>query len=150
MNKVFEDYFNETNGKPFDYEGKLIKLSHSINVNGGENFKIDSFVTKSKWKQGVVFQVLNGELEMNNDVNTRFVLWEGSFSENSNIKVLKGEKLIVYNVWDVGNGIMQYGHNGAGLYVIEIKNKLTFYCNDGFPNDNLDDLVFDVTKLVLV
>ncbi len=150
MEKPFEYYFNETNGLPFDYKGKVIKLSHRIDIIGGEIFRIDNLTTDSEWKQGMVLHSLNGKIEINGSIEKQFVLWEDTLPKNPSFKIISGEQLVVYNVWDIGNGVMQYGHNGAGLYVEEKNNRITFYCNDGHPDDNLNDLVFNLSKLVVV
>jgi len=50
-------------------------------------------------------------------------------------------------IWRLNNKPMQYGHNGAALYIEEIPNGKRYYCNDGSPDDDFDDLVFTIEKV---
>jgi hypothetical protein len=55
--------------------------------------------------------------------------------------------LEVYNLWDKGDGVTEAWHNGAAMIVEEIPGGRRYRCNDGYPDDDFDDLVFE---LVLV
>lgn len=48
------------------------------------------------------------------------------------------------NAWDLGDGRPQSWHNGVALLVEEIPTGRRYHCNDGDPDDDLDDLVFRV------
>jgi hypothetical protein len=142
MNKTFEEYFNESNGKPFDYQGKTIQLSFFMEIENESNFRLENFETNSDWKQGIVIRAINGNLKFDRIENSAFVFWEDKFDEFIDFEFKYGEKLMIYNVWDTGNGQMQYGHNGAGIYIKKDDYKITLNCNDGHPNADLNDLIF--------
>ncbi|WP_203256760.1 hypothetical protein [Hyunsoonleella ulvae] len=148
MEKSFEEYFNETDGQPFNYNGKKIQLSLHLKPDNLSKYRIDNFQTKSDWKQGIVVRALKGELHHNGTKNTAFVFWQDNFNEHIDFEYINGEKLIIYNVWDTGNGVMQAGHNGAGIFIEETNDGgLIFNCNDAFPDGSMNDLVFTIKKL---
>ena len=145
LDKVFEEYFVENQGLPFEYKGKTIKISHNILLHPDNKWIIiDNLITNSKWKQGVVLYILNGEMRLNGVKSNSFIIWEDNFlNELVEIEILSGESVTLYNVWDSGNGKIDYGHNGAGIHVEFLQSKYRFNCNDGFPDDDLNDLIFD-------
>lgn len=142
MKKTFEEYFNESKGKPFEYKGKTIQLSFSMEIGNVRKFRLNNFQTNSNWKQGIVIRALNGILKFDHIENSAFVFWQDNFKEYIDFEFKYGEKLVIYNVWDTGNGKMEYGHNGAGIYVKKDNNKITLNCSDGYPNEDFNDLIF--------
>lgn len=144
MNKPFEYFFNDNNGEAFDYNGKKISLSYKRLVLNNQKFSVENFKSNSKWKQGVVVHSFNGFLKINKTRNDKIVLWEDTIPKVVDFEVDGNSTLVIYNVWDIGNGVMQYGHNGAGLYIKEENDRVLFFCNDGYPDDDLDDLTFDL------
>lgn len=143
---VFEEYFNKSEGKPFIYNGKEIKMSDKINLSSSKVvLKVSFLSTDSKWKQGIVFQT-KGEFEVNGQkLPTKIVLWEDTAPKELQMLVKSKDKvLFVYNVWDTGDGTMHYGHNGGAMYVEEKDGVRTYNCNDGYADDDLNDLVFTV------
>ena len=42
---------------------------------------------------------------------------------------------------------MHYWHNGAAMEVKVEGNTRTYYCNDGYPDTDFDDLVFKIEFL---
>jgi len=143
---VFEEYFNKSEGKPFIYNGKEIKMSDKINLSSSKVvLKVSFLSTDSKWKQGIVFQT-KGEFEVNGQkLPTKIVLWEDTAPKELQMLVKSKDKvLFVYNVWDTGDGTMHYGHNGGAMYIEEKDGVRTYNCNDGYADDDLNDLVFTV------
>jgi len=54
----------------------------------------------------------------------------------------------VSNIWNDGNmwhGI-HFEHNGAGMIVEEIENGFRYYCNDGYPDEDFNDIVFRIER----
>jgi hypothetical protein len=150
MNKiVFEEYFDKSEGKPFIYNGKEVKMSDRIQLSSNKVALKVSFVsTDSEWKQGIVFQT-KGEFEINDiKIPTKIVLWEDTAPKELQLLVKSKDKvLFVYNVWDTGDSTMHYGHNGAAM-CIEKDNSSTLYnCNDGHPDDDFSDLIFKIEFL---
>jgi hypothetical protein len=56
----------------------------------------------------------------------------------------KDKVLIVYNVWQGNDGTTHYWHNGAAMYVEEDVEKRIYYCNDGFTDEDFNDLIFGI------
>jgi hypothetical protein len=145
MNKiVFEENFNKSNGQPFIYKGKELKLSDRINMPSNKIALIVTFVsTDSKWRQGIVLQT-KGEFEINGQkIFNKIVLWEDTAPKQvETIVKSKDNILFVFNVWNTGDETMHYGHNGGALNVEDVGGIRIYYCNDGYPDDDLNDLVF--------
>jgi hypothetical protein len=143
---VFEDYFNKSDGKPFIYNGKEIKMSDKINLPSSEVvLKISFISTDSNWKQGIVLQT-KGEFDINGQkLPSKVVLWEDTAPTEVKMLVKSKDKvLFAYNVWDTGDGTMHYGHNGGAFYLEDKEEIRTYYCNDGYPDDDFNDLIFTI------
>jgi len=54
----------------------------------------------------------------------------------------------IKNVWDTGNGVIQSWYNGSAMVVEEIENGKRYRCNDGHPDNNFDDIVFSIKKII--
>ncbi len=54
---------------------------------------------------------------------------------------------MVMNIWDHGDGITQKWHNGGAMYFEESKNGKIYYCNDSHPNDDFNDLIFNIERI---
>ena len=53
----------------------------------------------------------------------------------------------VKNVWDVGNGVIESWHNGAAMIVELLPDGRRYLCNDGFADDDFDDIVFRLERV---
>ena len=97
------------------------------------------------WEQGI-FLKGNGTFLVNNEqLKDSIYLWQKTSPDSVEcIYESKDGKLKVWNIWRIDNGSMQYGHNGAALYYQEIKNGKKYYCNDGYPDDDFNDLIFSI------
>lgn len=150
MNKiVFEDLFNKSEGKPFIYHDREIKMSDRIILSSNKvSFNVEFVSVNSEWKQGIVFQT-TGEFEVNGqNLPNKIVLWQHTSPKEVEIIVKSKDKTIfIYNVWDTGDGAMHYGHNGGALFIEQVNVNKIYYCNDGHPNDDFDDLVFTIVGL---
>lgn len=147
MKKSFEEYFNETDGQPFYHDEKKIQLSLHINLDKPSKFRLNNFQIGSDWKQGIVVRAVEGSLNYDGIENSAFVFWQNNFRKNIDFEFIDGEKLIVYNVWDTGNGVMQSGHNGAGIFIEQTNEKTILNCNDAYPDGSMTDLIFTLTML---
>jgi hypothetical protein len=144
----FEELFLKSKGRPVKHRGKVLQMVDHIDVHSGQEFILAFESTNSKWRQGVycetngVFIVLGQELEQ------AVVLWSDTSPNEVMIKVkTKNGKISIRNVWDTGDGIMHSWHNG-GAMIVETHDGLRRYkCNDGFPDDDFDDLVFSLQIL---
>lgn len=144
---VFEEYFNKSEGKPFIYNGKEIIMSDKINLpSTKETLKVRFVATDSKWKQGIVLQT-KGEFDINGQkLSDKIVLWEHTAPKEIQLIVKSKDKILfVYNVWDTGDGTMHYGHNGGAMHIEEAAGIRTYSCNDGYADDDLNDLIFTIS-----
>jgi hypothetical protein len=53
----------------------------------------------------------------------------------------------VKNVWDTGDGVTHSWLNGAAMIVDVDVSKRTYRCNDGFADDDFDDIIFRIERL---
>lgn len=142
----FENLFIESKGQPIIYNGKELKMIDKIELSSNRiTLKIQFISTDSKWKQGIVFQT-KGEFEVNNEhISTKIILWEDTSPKDLILQVKSRDKrLVVYNVWQTEDGTTHYWHNGGAMYVKEIDSIRTYNCNDGYADDDLNDLIFTI------
>ncbi len=143
---IFEDLFRKSEGRPFIYKGKEVKISDKISLENSKTSLIVEFIsTGSEWAQGIAMRT-KGEFEINGQkISKGIVLWDYSAPRKIEMIVNSKDKiLLVYNVWDKGDGTMQYGHNGAALFVENVDGIKVYHCNDGHPDDDFDELIFKI------
>ena len=134
------------------YKGKKIMQADKVHIPVGECYVRFSLIeTNSEWKQGFAFRTEGAFYGANNfKSNKPIVCWEDYFADGqfayNKIKSKNGV-LLVYNVWDTGNGGMDYWHNGGAMYAEKNRNKRIYYCNDGYPDDDFNDLIFEIEIL---
>lgn len=150
-NISFEKSFIASKGKPIIFNGKEIFLIDRIQIEKKQQVKVEFIATNSEWRQGFVLKTKGVfRIEGFHDIPKPLVFWEDESlrADESKITVISDSKeLIVYNVWDVGNGTMHYWHNGAAMEVVVEGNVRNYYCNDGYPDADFDDLVFRLELL---
>lgn len=142
----FEYYFKETKGKPFVYNGKKVMLADKIELKTKYVFMRLNFIsTNSEWIQGI-FLDTKGRFEANGQsTSSCVVLWENTAPSQVEINIYSEDKILfINNVWNPGDGTMHYGHNGGALYVERFSDYAIYHCNDGYPDDDFDDLIFKV------
>lgn len=54
----------------------------------------------------------------------------------------KDKMLIVYNAWQVEDGTKHFWHNGGAIFVEERNGVKIYNCNDGYPDEDFNDLIF--------
>ncbi|MCE2744261.1 MAG: hypothetical protein LW701_11990 [Fluviicola sp.] len=150
MEEPFEVLFKKNEYKPFEYKGKIVSLADTFNVPIGKTkFVIKFEQVNSLWEQGIMIHSNEDTFSVNeNECRSGFYLWQSaSLSETEFIVKSSTGEFKVWNIWRLNNKPMQYGHNGAALYIEEIPNGKRYYCNDGSPDDDFDDLVFTIEKV---
>ncbi|HOU69641.1 MAG TPA: hypothetical protein PKW49_13875 [Paludibacteraceae bacterium] len=142
----FQKLFIESKGQPISYNGKELKMVDRINLPLNKiDLKLTFISTDSKWKQGVILQT-KGDFEVNGQVlSTKIILWEHTAPKQVDVQVKSKDKvLMIYNVWETEDGTTHYWYNGAAMYIQEINRVRIYNCNDGYPDDDLNDLVFKI------
>ncbi len=145
---VLADLFDESNGKPIQYEGKTIVMWDRFPLPAKEcKIRYRILSTDSEWRQGMALQT-EGELEFESgeifdrgwaDIWEDVLDWEGEFICRS-----KNGLLDLKNIWDTGNGCVESWHNGAAMWIEEISGGRRYHCNDGHFDDDFTDLVFEL------
>ena len=166
----FDKIFNELKRQPILYEGKLLYRSDRFPIKNGDTLKICIESTNSERPQGLTVDV-TGSCEVQGKTfkkgkGVRMLFWEDSElidPKNIQIKIFtKIDYVLIYNIWEKTTNYLisidgaplqkesksiDYGHNGAAMIVEEIENGRRYLCNDGTPDDDVDDIVFTVQKL---
>ena len=115
----------------------------------GNKYNLNIEKTNSECKQGIILDfgkkikarvVVEGV-----DCPNGAILWEDSTQKEVHFEI-KGETsdFWVRNAWDWGDGVIQSWHHGAAMEVEEIPNGRRYWCNDGHPDENFDDIVFRI------
>ena len=146
----FEDLFIEAESDEILYNSKRLVLRDKLKLSKGSNlFKIRFKEANSKFDQGFILSTKGQFIHDNQEViENKVVYWEKTAPAKFDIKVQSDNKeLLVYNVWKDVDGVIQFGHNGAAMYIVKDGENRIYYCNDGYPDDDLNDLVFSITIL---
>ena len=160
MEVVFEELFEKSNHKPINYKGHKVCVGDTITLPAGEvHLKITFEKVNSDWEQGIFIRgnskgngKKKGKFVINNETfKDGFYLWRSTSPDitKATFHSQFEEVIVIWNIWRIDNGPMQYGHNGAALYFEELPNGRRYYCNDGYPDDDFDDLIFTVTLEII-
>ena len=147
----FEKEFVESKGAPIKYEGLELIIIDRISVPKKFSGALKLISTNSEWKQAVCLDVRSGKLKMELGEGKKFALWEDYLRGNplSFEGTTKDLQLMVYNAWEqidhLGTGFTNYWQHGAAMIVEIDGNTRRYRCNDGHPDDNFDDIVFEIT-----
>jgi hypothetical protein len=151
ITRCFDYEFSKSNGKPIKYKDwELIAIDRiPVQKNFSGTLKIIS--TYSEWKQAVCLGSEKGKLVIGSKKEKKFVVYEDDIDDD----VLhfegtsKGLQLIVHNAWE------QFDHRntpflnywvGNAAMILEIDgNTRRYRCNDSHPDDNFDDIIFEIT-----
>lgn len=151
--ECFEELFKASKGQPIEYNQETLFLMDRIPVN--TNFKLifNLISTDSKYPQVIELRVNKGGwLLYGNQQKRQFSFLADSISFNTEIEVtgyaIDGE-LLVWNAWllkdHTGVNVKHSWHNGAAMKKVAMGNTIRYFCNDGYPDEDLNDLVFEVT-----
>jgi hypothetical protein len=142
----FDEIFSSTTNRPIKYKGRdIIRIDKLLLFDKNEKFQLVFIEKNSSWDQGIVLKTKGDFFINDNRYSNQIVLWEYSSPKVVDFSVYsKNKEIIVYNVWDVGNGTMHFWHNGGAMEVKNDGRKKIFYCNDGYPDEDFNDLVFSI------
>lgn len=143
----FEDFFRKSSGNPITYNGRTLVLLDRFPVDDNSTFLLTFERASGPWRQGVVLKT-RGCLSVNGKIaKDGIILWCDTAPEVVRCRVKTTTGFIeVNNVWDTGDGSAQAWHNGAAMVVEDIANGRRYWCNDGHPDDDFEDLVFRLEK----
>ena len=147
-----EDFRNSReNGVPVKYKDWELIRTDRIPVQKKFSGTLRIISTNSEWYQGVCLQVLNGKIKTVLGEGKSFCIWEdymdGAIFTFEGIS--KDLQLCVYNAWEqtawTGQPYTNSWQEGAAMIVEVDGNTRRYRCNDGHPDDNFDDIIFEVT-----
>jgi hypothetical protein len=145
--EAFERAFQEGRGDKIQYNGhELIGIDR---VPVGKKFRgyLRILSTNSNWEQGLVLQV-KGKLTQNGKTHPSFRIWAYGYPGPIYFEgTSKDNTLLVWNVWENGSREIDRWTGGAAM-ILEIDDNIRRYrCNDGHPDDNFDDIIFEIEIL---
>lgn len=153
----FNKLFFESKAKLLNYKDKTIVQNDALPVFNSDKLLITLESTNNIYLQGIFLKIFKqGIIEIEGEqCDKPIALWEDFFKENNEPveitvypkKKKQAELLVIYNIWKDGNGDMDSRHYGAAMIIEEIENGRRYRCNDGYPDENFDDIVFTVQKL---
>ena len=153
---AFYDMFCESEGRSIVYNGMELVPYDTWNVEDKDEFRLTFESVGSEWRQGVRIGLekpqsrrKNGEILANGQTLSKpFNVWQDSAPISFIFMILKPlTSLEIYNLWDTGNGLVLYWYNGSAMRIEQIENGRRYFCNDGHPDDKLDDLIFKIERV---
>jgi hypothetical protein len=142
--------FIESRGKPIIYEGKTLIMGDDFPLEGATSFRLVFEACKGEWRQGVALNCKGSFLFRDQSFNGKagIVFWQDTAPQFVELRVTGDPSSIqVKNVWDVGDGVIHSWHNGAAMIVESLSTGRRYRCNDGFADDDFDDIVFRLERV---
>ena len=146
FNMSFTALFTESKGQPIIYKGKELKMMDRVSLpSGNVSFKLRFVSSDSDYKQGIILET-KGDFYINEQkIPKKIVLWEDTAPKEVLMQVKsKNKEVLIYNAWRLPNGTIHYWYNGGALYTENQDGKIIYHCNDGFPDEDFNDLIFSV------
>lgn len=144
---MFGSLFIASKGEPIQHNGKTIRMSDDFSLPQAKvKLNVKFIKTNSEWRQGIELSAKGYFDVANQRIKKGVRFWENTAPKDFSFEVnAKDRQIMVTNIWDHGNGATQKWYNGGALYFEEIDGGKRYYCNDGHPNDDFSDLVFELT-----
>lgn len=146
----FEKMFRESKGKPITYMGKTLVMNDRFPTHGAASLNLTIETSSPGWRQGVALDTVGSFSVNGRPVSGKIVIWQDTGPPIVEIELIGNcASVEIKNVWDIGDGVMQAWHNGAAMIVEELAHGRRYRCNDGYPDDDFDDIVFRIERLTL-
>jgi len=146
---MFQEMFTKANGQSIIYKDKRICMIDSIQVINKGTLRVVFESTNSDWRQGICLDTDGAFIVAGHRLKKSIVLWADTAPPEVRALVLSKKGVVqFYNVWDMGDGVMHYWHNGGAMVVENALGGKRVYCNDGRADDDFDDLVVVLDVLV--
>ncbi len=146
----FHEEFQKSNGKPITVQDVTYHQIYEIKVQDHTHVLIQAESVKNDrnaWKQAVHLRS-DKSIRSENDRGKDFVFWFPGASlfhkavTQAECDCTSNSLLQIWNVWKVDNAVQSL-YNGSAMIVTQIsKWKWRFQCNDGKPDDDMNDLIF--------
>ena len=143
----FEEMFAKSRGRPILHQGRTLSLVDEFPAEGAKTLRVTFESCNSEWRQGVAIG-FSGSVKVNGHVLRKgIVLWHDTAPHAIDLQLIGDvHNIEIRNVWDLGDGVMQSGHNGAAMIVVPVDQGRKYECNDGKADDDFDDLVFRIER----
>jgi hypothetical protein len=146
----FEEMFIATKGEPITYRGRTLVMSDAFSMNAMTKLCLTFETCNGGWKQGVALKS-DGDFAFNGVTysgKTGLVFWHDTSPDSVDFDVVPTVSTVrVYNVWDVGDGVVHARHNGAAMIVEELPTGRRYRCNDGEADEDFDDVIFRIERV---
>jgi len=146
-NLDLDKLFREAKGDPVVVRGRSLLRIVRFKLPAKKMILKFCFIeANSEWRQGFILKT-KGTFKTNDlQIDNAIVLWEDTAPKNFEVSVdSKDGTLLIYNVWDFGDGVTQAWHNGAAMDIDDVAvNKHVYNCNDGHPDFDFKDLIFSM------
>ncbi|HXJ61032.1 MAG TPA: hypothetical protein VNU68_30675 [Verrucomicrobiae bacterium] len=142
----FSTLFLPSKGQPIEYDGRTVMMMHRYSMPPSGRIEISIVSTSSRWRQGIKLSTAGHFLIADQKIAKGLFLWEDTMHPVVVIEVhSKDGVLCVSNAWDTGDGVAHSWHHGAALYAeLQPDGRTLYYCNDGEPDDDFDDIIFSI------
>ncbi len=164
----FNELFFESKGESITYNNiRLIRID-KFPVSDGDILVASIESSKSECRQGLAIDItghceFEGK-EYKQGKGVMMLFWEDTAPKRIELKIFTKKDFVwVQNIWENTNSYLvatpdgqplqkesksvDYGHNGAAMIVEEIENGRRYRCNDGYPDEDFDDIIFTVQRL---
>ena len=155
MNKKLPAWFGTKRlyNENFENHECAIILWEVLPIHNRQRLKVRFINSNSENRQGIriAIDVGKGNLTINGELGTEFVLWEDTCPKECEVECLSDEGyLSVYNIFERNEqGIMRRNSQMAysGMILEQKGNIYRYYCNDTGKNTDFDKLVFEIELL---
>lgn len=130
------------------YRGQVVVRSDQFPTNGATDLKITFESVSGDWPQAVYLSS-QGVMEINNHSGQAFVLWEETSPHEIALRCDPAmEHVRVSNAWDPdGSGYPERWLACGAMKREDIPQGRRYRCNDGYPDQDFDDLVFRLERV---
>lgn len=164
----FCNIFAEAKGNPVFYNGNRIIRIDKFPIKNEDILIASIEKISSSYRQGLCIDI-TGYCEFEGQIykqgkGIRMLFWEDTAPKQIILKIFtKIDFVKIYNIWETISYVtlstptgepfkkemkrVDYSYNGAAMIVEEIENGRRYRCNDGYPDDDFDDIVFTVQKI---
>lgn len=131
------------------YKGETLYRLDRISLASSTRIEVTILATNSEWRQNVH---IKSDVPMceRGESGKNMVFWEDPVPCTYDVEFLVKRKkptLCVYNGWGYEDGSHTSLVHGAAMKIVFGENERTYYCNDGHPDDDFDDLVFKISGI---
>lgn len=145
----FQDQFVSSKGQPIKYQGNTLVMVDFFPIKDETKLRLTFETADGPWRQGVSIRLREGgAMVLEGQEFQHVAFWRDTAPQVVEFETV-GEvtRLEIKNIWDVGDGVVHSWHNGAAMIVEETPCGRRYRCNDGYADDDFDDIIFRIERL---